>query len=237
LKHKIFILILLFTVSFLNAQTVLLEQNVKKDTIKKTVGPNLKHFVHFYGGISFATSPSEADSIKINYGLSNNVSIGVRYKRKFSKVYALGYNVCFSANANNIKQNKYKRFIDDSIHKQEKLLLTSISIELFNRFNFGKRGNTIGKFIDLGAYGNLVARSTLYVKDEVKINGQNKTTPIETSTRKLYFIEPFGYGVSMRFGINRYVITADYRLSNMFKKSSGFQDLPRLYVGLQIGFF
>lgn len=237
---KCFILLIiffLFSVCLLNAQTVLLEQNLKKDTVKKTIGQNLKHFVHFYAGISFAAGPTESDSIKINYGLSNSFVFGIRYKRKICNLYSLGYNAGISANSFNINQNKNKRFIDDSIHKKEKLILTAISLELYNRFNFGKRGNIIGKYIDLGVSGQWVARSNLYIKDNKIPAGQSKSTPIETNTRRLYFIDPFEYGVNIRLGINRLAIYADYRLSDMFKKSSGLQELPRLFIGIQIGLY
>lgn len=237
MKSVFSIVLLIFTYSLLNAQTVLLEQNPKKDTIKRIVGQNLKHFIHVYGGISFAASPSEADSVQVNYGLSNCFSFGIRYKRKICNAYAIGYNLSMATTGYNIKQDKDKRFIDDSIHKKEKLILTALSFEFYNRINFGKRGNIIGKYIDLGVYGNWNIGSNLYLKDYIKLNGQDKATPYETNTRRLYFIDPFGYGACMRFGFNRYTITAEYRISNMFKKSSGLKDLPRLFIGLQFGFF
>lgn len=231
------ILLFFFSIGLLNAQTVLLEQNLKRDTIKKTIGQNLKHFVHIYGGISFAAGSAEADSVKINYGLSNSFAFGIRYKRKICNLYSIGYNAGISATGFNIRQDKSKRFIDDTIHKKEKLILTALSFEIYNRFNFGKRGNIIGKYIDFGVYGHWIARSSLHVRDEIKLAGQDNPTPIEINTRRLYYIDPFGYGACLRFGINRYTITADYRLTDMFKKSSNLQELPRLFIGIQIGFY
>ena len=51
----------------------------------------------------------------------------------------------------------------------------------------------------------------------------------------LKYYEPFNYGVLARFGINRYVIYANYRLSDLFKSSYNYAELPRLTLGVQIG--
>lgn len=236
---KIFYLLLfsvLFT-GFLKAQTVLMEQNLKKDTIKPVFGQNLKHFYHAYLDFGFVAGPPEADSIDINYGRSNSFAIGFRYKRKICGFYAAGYDLSLSAINYNIRQSGNKRFIDDSLHKTEKFSLLNLSLELYNRFNFGRRGNIIGKFLDAGAFGDWVISARHYTKDIIKPAGSDKDEVIETTTRKLNFTEPFNYGLRARIGFNRWIISASYRLSEMFKKSSGIGELPRLSIGIQVGLY
>jgi hypothetical protein len=50
-------------------------------------------------------------------------------------------------------------------------------------------------------------------------------------------MENFAYGFLARAGTNRYVITAKYRMSDIFKSSYAIPELPRLTVGVEVGLF
>lgn len=232
---------ILFLIIFFNlfyggyAQTVLLEQNLKADTIRHESGQNLKHFLHGYAGLGFiAGAPSGTGNSIIN-GLSNSFLLGLRYKRKFSGWYAAGYSCSISSDSYRIRQNQHRDSADGPSHKSEKLVLTNLSVDVYNRFNFGKRGNIIGKYIDLGVYGTWTPFSKLSVKDVERLN--NKDVISKKNTRRLSYIEPFGYGLTARMGVNRYSLFVTYRASGLFKNSFFYGDLPDYIVGLQIGLY
>ena len=184
--HKILLLFVLISVSiFSSAQTVLLEENPAKDTLPKIYGKNLKHFTHFYAGFGFASDNLNTDSVKINYGLSANYFIGIRYKRKINKFYALGYDVSLSATNFNIQQNTNKNFLDTHHYTKEKYHDASLALELYNRINIGKRGNSIGKYIDIGIYGEWVFSNYHYTKNPYPENlAANHGKYLMTKTRK-----------------------------------------------------
>ena len=237
LQMKQFITTLLCIVLFslcAKGQDVLLEEDVKADTIKQTVGPNLKHFTHLYFDLGFIVGESETEGADINYGKSYTFSIGYRYKRKICNFYAIGFDISYYFMSYNLKQNIFKILPNDSIHNKEKLIFNNLGLELYNRFNFGKRGNYIGNFIDIGAYGNWAYKIKHYTKDDINVD-INKAKIKQVTYTGLVYPEELNYGLRARIGINRYVLSATYRLSDLFKEIYDYPELPRLSVGLQIG--
>ena len=230
------LLSIIFLSTYVAGQDVLLEEDVKADTIKKTVGPNLKHFTHLYLDLGFIAGKSETEGADINYGKSYTFSVGYRYKRKISNFYAIGFDINYYLMSYNLKQENSKILPNDSLHNKEKLIFNNLGLELYNRFNFGKRGNYIGTFIDIGAYGNWAYKVKHYTKDELDNADINNAKINEVTNTGLVYPEELNYGVKARIGINRFVLSATYRLSDLFKeKYSYYPELPRLSVGLQIG--
>ena len=58
---------------------------------------------------------------------------------------------------------------------------------------------------------------------------------VSTTVTRLNYLNDGNYGAYAQFGINRYVVYAKYRLSDMFNNSVQYSELPRLIVGFQIG--
>ena len=87
-----------------SAQTVLLEEDLKSDTIQTKWGPNLSHFGHFYLDFGFFIGPSDADSARISEGYSNTFSIGYRYKKRICNFYAVGFDIHFTEFTYRLKQ-------------------------------------------------------------------------------------------------------------------------------------
>ena len=217
------------------AQSILLEQDVNKDTIVKTFGPNLKNFSHFYYGFGALSSPVEGKGLELNYLLSNEFSLGLRYKRKVNNVYSFGGDLNCAIQSYNITQNNQKTFPDGIVHKKQRLVTRNFGLEFYNRLNFGKRGNYIGNFIDVLAFGQWDFFPTTVTFDTFKTeNGilAGKTKQIQS---KLSYINPINYGIGARIGFNKFVFYGSYRLSNMFYNSFHFPEVPRLIVGLQLG--
>lgn len=219
----------LLTCFFSNAQMVLLEEDVAADTVAPTTGPNRTNFGHFYlsYGVPIADVHTGAD---IYIGRSFDFDFGYRYKRKLSRHYALGFEVFYKVQDFNLKQDSGKIVPDTILHDKERLRFNNLGIGIYNRFNFGKRGDVVGNFIDIGVYGSWAYRLANITKDELP-NG-NK---VRTKITKLDYYEPINYGVVARIGFNRYVFYGTYRLSNLFKASSNYPELPFISAGIQIG--
>jgi len=230
MKKLITFLLFAFSVAAYS-QEILLEQNVKADTIRPSRGPNLKNFTQGYLGVGFPLFTNEA----VTYtkpGLSTSFDFGVRYKRKVCSHFALGLDFGFNLSAYKLKQDEWKMVPDTILNDKEKFQINTAAGSAFMRINVGRRGNYIGNYLDMGAYGGW------------NISKKHKTTnenaegeKVKVLTGRLKYIESFSYGLLARVGTNRYAFTARYRLSDIFKSSYAMPELPRLIVGIEVGLF
>jgi len=227
---KLFFLLILFLASSLFAQNILLEQNVLGDSAISKFGQNRKNFRHFYFGYGIIVGPADSAGSDIKYN-SSSITFGYRYKFRLSNFYSIGYNISYTSYKYVLKQDTTKTFPNTMLHNNEKFSMSALGLGLYNRFNYGRRGNRIGKFIDIGAYADWLFGAYHFMKDK-----QSNGNIIETKIRKLNYVNVFQYGVFANIGFNRYVLTAAYRLSDIFETSYTFSELPRITVGLQIGF-
>ena len=99
-KYILFAFLLLFTF-IAKAQTVLLEEDVNSDTIKKTVGPNLRNYHHLYISYGMMADKSEKGA-DINYGKSSTLEVGYRYKLRVTNHYAIGTDLWWGLNSFNL---------------------------------------------------------------------------------------------------------------------------------------
>ncbi len=223
------------------SQTVLLQEDVSKlDFQMPTNGPNYKNFHQLYFNYSFYVPLGDVQEVEINSWKSATFSIGWRYKRKLTNWFAVGTGISYSNSAFSIKQNDFKEVPNNIQHEEEKLKFNNVNLELYTRINFGKRGNVIGKFIDIGAY----AEYAFSVKHFYMDNSDKNTPPyysgtIEVNQKDLNYIQKFNYGLKTRLGMNRWVIIASYRLSNLltddYKDIVGDYFFARFAVGVELG--
>jgi len=227
------------------AQDILLEQDVNADTIVSDIGPNKKKFQHFYIGLGFSVSPDSAGS-RINYGKSFDFTVGYRVKRRVNNWYAWGLDMAYHLNSYSLKQGPGKVLPNDSLHDNERLKLNNVELGFYNRFNFGKRGNQIGNFVDVGIRCDVPFVASLITEDELELAGNNNGRQIKTKTANLRFIEDYNYSGYFRLGFDKFVITTTYRLSPLFIKDpnlyakydtglSSYPELPIINVGVEIG--
>lgn len=227
----LFTLLLTYSNSF--AQTVLLEKNVKDNAYSLKKGPNMKSFSHLFFGYEFFTGKPDKKGAEIIYGSSSSLNIGYRYKFKIFEFYSIGFSTIYSYNKYVIKQDKNKILPNPVLHDKEKIRFSNAGFEFYNRFNFDKRGNTIGKYIDIGLYGNWAFAINHYTRDkEYDENNMSELTVVKYTGLK--YTEKYGYGLSARIGMNKVSLSADYRISNMFKEDYQLPELPRFSVGLEL---
>ncbi|MEA3446054.1 MAG: hypothetical protein U9R19_15140 [Bacteroidota bacterium] len=222
------------------SQRVLLEENVAADTIQKKWGKNLRHYGHLYLGFGFAASPAN-EGAEVIYGASMNFDFGYRYKFRVCNYYALGADLSFTNSMYSLKQDEKTKTLPDKIeHDKERIDLSGFKLELYQRFNFGKRGNHIGNYLDIGAYGTFFIFSRHYTMDK-KPEEYPYLRKIEIYETGLNYIENMEYGLTTRIGNNRWVFFARYRMSDLFKTTENLQikypELPALQAGFEISIF
>jgi hypothetical protein len=223
------LLVLLSFTAF--SQEILLEQNVKADSIRPTWGPNLKHYVYGYAGVGFLLNTGK-DAAYTKSGVSNTFDFGARYKRRFTNYLALGFDLGVNLAAYKIKQDEGKTVPDTILNDREKIQINTAVSSVYMRINVGRRGNYIGNYLDVGAYGgwNMMKKH--------RTNNENaEGEKVKTVTSGLKYVENFSYGVLARIGTGRWVLTASYRLSDIFKPTYQMTELPRLTIGAEVGLF
>lgn len=235
LKHLCLIGILLITLNT-SAQNPVIEETVPQKMEEPKKGPNQKSFMHGFMGYGLILGGGEGSGGAINYGKSGGWHFGLRKKRKLSNFYSVGYELFYAVSTFSLKQDSTKIFPNSSLHTKEHLRTNEIGISLYNRFNFGKRGNRIGNFIDLGAYGTWVAGAAHTFFDKYAIANSANASNTTVTNRGLIYISDFNYGVQTRIGFNRLVFFGNYRASRLFNnKIAAYPELPRLITGIQIG--
>lgn len=236
MKRQLFLFWFLSLFIFAGAQDVILEKDVEKQ-FKGTKGPNMRHYSHFYLGGGTILDFEEEAGASINPWKSAQFIFGYRYKLKLLSFYALGIDL-------NFKMNQYMLDGDDenpldidnplSIVENEKkhrLMNNGLGFEIFQRINIGKRGNSLGNYLDIGVQGQWNISD---VEEYIVINETNQYFgKTKVVNRRLTFTEPFSYGLSARFGLSKFAIHGYYRLSDYFKPEFAIPELPRLSVGLQ----
>ncbi|MDX5345707.1 MAG: hypothetical protein LPJ89_11320 [Hymenobacteraceae bacterium] len=231
-RFSLLLAALLLAFSSVQAQDVVLAQDVNRDTIPSSVGPNRKHYIHFYTGLGVMAGPT--DGVNINTFQSRDFQLGYRYKLRLAQWYGLGFEFGYNSQVFNIKQQSGKVLPDTLMHKKEQLTFYNIQGGVYQRFNFGKRGNRLGTYIDLGAYGTWAFDAAHKYKDEIPDG--TKFKEVKVKEKDLQYINKLNYGVTARFGRNRFVVYGTYRLSDLIKEDmfAGDPQLPRYSFGLQL---
>jgi hypothetical protein len=232
---KLLIAVIFFlTSTALFSQYVTYDSDQDKDELYQTYGPNQKHFSHFYVGFGMFTDKAETGA-EVNYGKTNSFQLGMRYKLRLNKTFALGYDFSWSKQSFNLKQNDDKILPNNFVNNNEKLVFNNLGLELYYRINLGTNATKMGTFLDMGAYGNWAYRNKhVTVNDFEDDLGLLYNRRIVTN-RKLVYTQPLNYGVRGRIGYNRYVLMGEYRLSSLFKDEYNLPELPKFQLSLQIG--
>lgn len=229
---RICVLIILFLAAYtIQAQEIILDKIVDDTVTIPDIGPNSKKHTHFFiSAGSFISKNSEG--ISLNGFKSVKSEIGIRHKRKINEALSLGINFSYTNIQYNIKSDSLKTFPTITNYDHEKLKLNSLNLEIFNRFNFGHRGNYMGIFTDIGIVGswNFKNRYTT-----IEITDDLLSKNIITNYTHPSYLHPFTYGWVIRAGANNVVIWASGSLSALIDQDKYNQDIKGFWLGLQFG--
>jgi hypothetical protein len=220
------LLVVLFvsSINLSEAQTIELQQDVNEDTTVSTFGKNRKHYFSNFIGFGVTPGQVETDSIQLKSGESTKFTYGFYYKYKMTEWYSILASLTYGF-------SQFEFETADDI-KYNRLNVSDVSLELADRINFGKRGNRIGNYLELGLSGNYVfgtKQVTKQIIDDPMVN--HKKRKIELSG--MSYINKLNYSAHARFGMNKFVLTADYRLSDLTNDQINF-DLPPLTIGMRL---
>jgi len=214
-----------------SGQEIFLREDLRGDTITPDTGMNRKHYRHAFIGSNMFLGGPDGPGGAINSFKSWGYEYGLRYKRKFSHYYSVGYDI-------NLRRLRYtpSEWQMASLNgelplKREKVVLVQTGLALYQRINWQKRrGDFIGRFVDLGVYGhwNFASR---YVYAFDLPTGER----VKVKKSKLDYVQPFDYGVLGRIGFGNFVLKSTYRFSDHFKESYGLDEFPRFTLGFELG--
>lgn len=215
------------------AQRVLLHSNTSQDTLRDAYGPNRAFFRHVF--LSYAPVVGQVVGAKLHPFRSAEFSLGVRQKYRLSQAAALGFDLRYTRLNYSLRQTADKVLPNAAQHYSEALALHQAVLEPYLRFNFGRRGNVVGHYLDLTGWGGWVAGTVHSYEDRPGAVGASRTVVHE---RGLNYLRRWPAGVGARVGSNRYAALVRYRLTNSFTDAAAnYPELPRWTAGLELGFF
>lgn len=212
-----------------STQEYLLSIEQAVDSLEPKRGKNRAHYTHPYIGYGFILGPADQGAATVA-GSSREFVYGIRYKRKLSNVFSAGYDLLYKFQAYRLVQDSSKRIPSPLLNDRERMIFHHATAMLYFRTNFkALRGDKMGKFFDLGAYGDYIFAHVLFQKNELSngVISRNRTT------RHGYF-NRINYGAMMRVGGDRLSIYGTYRLSDIFYPSLQMPEMSRLTIGIQL---
>jgi hypothetical protein len=220
-----------------HAQQVLVKGDVADDTLRTVFGPNRRYFGHLFGGAGFVVGPAGGVGGTLRYGIpSSEMELGARLKRRYSQTLALTLGVRYAMLSYALAQTAAKQVPSTTLHLRETLRLQQVQLESGLRLNAGRRGNVVGRYLDLLAWGGWVASTAHITEDEPAPNTGATTT--ETAEHGLDYLARWPAGLGLRVGSSRVALTGRYRLTRTFRGAGAeYPELPRGVLGLEIGFF
>lgn len=238
MKQLLGIALLCLMVGQVMAQDVLLTQDVEKDTIVEDWGPNRKAFDYTYLHFGFIVGDGDSAGIETRLGHSYEWGFGWRHKTRINNLYSIGYGFAVTNRVYNIKQDSGKVFPNTVLHEKERFSNWNLNVQLYNRFNIGRRGNVVGNYIDLGVYGEWAFSNRHKVYNDLGSNNSANAGAEKTVYRDLDYPSPIKYGVEGRIGFGKLVFYGRYRISDLFQSDfKQYPDPSRIVAGIEMGIF
>ncbi|MCC3152497.1 hypothetical protein Q3A66_05560 [Hymenobacter sp. BT770] len=216
------------------AQQVLVQADVAEDTLKNTFGPNRSYYGHLYLGYGLLAGPAGAGA-GVRYGTASaELRAGGRLKVRLNQALSLNLDLGYAYQHYGLAQNSHKTLPTPAVHLRESLGTQQVFSEVSLRLNAGRRGNSIGRYVDVLASGGWIAATSHQTEDEPAPG----IASVETTERGLPYLRRWMGGVGARLGIDRYALVGRYRLTSVFGPSyAAWPELPRWVVGVEVGLF
>lgn len=229
-KTFLFLVVLLAASSAARAQQVLLQTDVANDTLPARTGPNRRYFGHLYGGYALAVGTS---ALGVKHGFaSSEVQLGGRLKRRLGGLLALNADLRYAYLRYGLDPGEARPAPLGSGYDSQLFSYHQLQGEASLRLTPGRRrGNTVGRYLDLLAYGGRALAATYATQGPAPGGGQLEVVAHEPP----YLVRWMG-GVGARVGSNSVALVGRYRLSNALV-GNGLPEPPRLVLGVEVGWF
>jgi len=206
------------------AQSTMMEQDVNQDTIIEKRGPNRLYFTSSYISVAGILGNSSSDSsIAMATGKSWEFKYGISFKIRANNFYSVVLNTDYSRQAFH-----YEPQIENV--KYDKLIMNNLGLGVMNRFNFGKRGNRVGNYLELGAsgqYGFMVRKKVLTEKNDKDAEYKS----LKESSNGPNYVNRLNYYGDVRLGFGHYIVYGRYLLSDILNEKANGAQLPALTLG------
>lgn len=215
------------TVKNLDAQEIVIQESIDDDMFSRDRGPNGKHY--FTSFLRFTVPISQSDEWAVKSFGVIGLDFGGRYKRRICEFYSTGLDLYLSRHGYALKQvNKIKPY--DLLDKwdKERILVTSLGGVWYHRINFNRRGNYLGRYLDLGIYCNL------YLQTRRRLKGEHDSIYIKAVDKSRDLLSKSEYGIQAGIGFNTIKLFGQYRVNHNINKIHSEIDLPKLRFGLEI---
>ena len=219
------------------AQHVLLQTDVARDTLRPRTGPNRRYFGHLYAGYGLVVGGS-GPGLPLRYGWgSAELQLGGRLKRRFTDHLALTADLRYAYLRYALAQDEGPKTLPFStLHDTETLGYHQLQGELGLRLNAGlrPRGNVVGTYLDLLAYGGPAFAANHTTLDEPAGQGR-----LEVTRHEPPYLRRWLGGAGLRLGRGPLALVGRYRLSEALRPAEGttLPQPPRWTVGIEIGWF
>ena len=212
------------------AQQVLLQADVAADTIPSRTGPNRRYFGHLYGGYALAAGPS---ALGVKYGFaSSEVQLGGRLKRRLGSLLAFNTDLRYAYLRYGLDPGASRPDPFGPGFDSQYFSYHQVQGEASLRLNPARRrGNTVGRYLDVLAYGGWAFATTYATAGPGPRGGQ-----LETVAHRPDYLARWLGGVGLRLGSNSVALVGRYRLSEALR-GAGAPEPPRWQVGVEVGWF
>ena len=233
---RCFLIISFISIYTIYGQHILLSETTPDEfsELDNNFGPNRKYFIYNYVGYGIKSDFVSFDNDNyLPLKSSFEFETGTFYRFRLNKLFAVISDLTFVSSWNRIKLDANPELPVANLDlNKAKYIYHQVKSALAFQFNFKpKRGNQLGKYLDLGVYGSYnYSRRFMYRLDIVDVAKNAKVT-----MKKLAYMNPIEYGFSIRLGNGRSCIYSRYRLSDIFNENTNFisLELPRLTIGLE----
>ncbi|GAA4505979.1 hypothetical protein GCM10023172_34620 [Hymenobacter ginsengisoli] len=220
----------LLTTSAAHAQQVLLQTDVGQDTIPSRTGPNRRYFGHLYVGYTLAAGPS---ALGLAYGFpSSEFQLGGRLKRRLGALVAFNTDLRYAYLRYGLDPGASRPGPFGSGFDSQFFSYHQLQGEASLRLNpYRRRGNTVGRYLDVLAYGGWAFATTYATAGPGPSGGR-----LEVVAHQPDYLARWQGGVGLRLGSNSLALVGRYRLSDALR-GPALPEPPRWQLGLEIGWF
>lgn len=206
-------------------------------------GPNTPYYQHGFLSLGMVIPTDESDSLGSKFG-GLFFEYGSRGKVKLTNTFALGWEASYQYHMSSLVQDSLKNLLSlGQEFEEQQLKKHLINLGVHLRLNVGRRGNNLGKYLDLGGFSSYVFSSRMVVKTEEDRNSGNfGSSEQRVVFKRLNFTNPIEYGLNARLGLNGFILWGRYRLSDSFRKKQEVNNgnvlpsLTPLTIGVQLAF-